>query len=324
MLNTNGKRFFILLLILFTSSNIFAAANIRYTKAYGRNYVYLPDVAKYYGMTYSPNDKKTVLFSKYSLLSFTTDKKTCYINGIKIDLLFPVIKHKSYRCISSVDFMKTVDPIIRHWALRKSIPRRIVVDPGHGGKDKGASGKRFHEKDIVLSISRKVSRLLKHIGYEVYLTRNSDVFIDLQKRPAIARRLNADMFISIHVNKADKKDVSGAECFSMTPAGATSTYSRKPAYKSYPGNKNDANNIALTYWIQRSLVGKTKAVDRGVKHARFMVLKESSCPSVLVEAGFLSNPQEEKLLGTESYQWKIARGIVQGILRYHYQLKRQK
>ena len=324
MPNMTGKRFFIFLLILFVSSNLFALGEVRYTKAYGRNYVYLPDVAKYYGMSCSKDGKKTVLFSKYSRLIFIIDKKTCYINDIKVDLLFPAIKYKSHCCISSMDFIKTVDPILRHWALCKEQPKTIVIDPGHGGKDNGASGKKFHEKNITLSIARKVVSLLKHIGYRVYLTRNSDVFIGLKKRPALIKLVKADMFISIHVNKADKKAVSGAECFSMTPSGASSTYSRKASANSYPGNKNDANNIALTYWIQRSLVDKTKAVDRGVKHARFMVLKEASCPSVLVEAGFLSNAKEEKLLGTEAYQWKIARGIVQGILRYHYQLKRKK
>ncbi len=323
MLNKTGKYLFTFIIISFIASNL-AAANIRYTKAYGHNYVYLPDIAKYYGMSYSSNKDKTTLFSQYSRLSFTDDKKTCYINGIKVDLLFPAVKYKSYHCISSMDFFKTVDPILRHWALTKSSPRTIVIDPGHGGKDKGASGRRFHEKNIVLSISRKVAKLLKHIGYKVYLTRNSDVFIDLKKRPDVIKRVKADMFISIHVNKADKKDVSGIECFSMTPSGATSTYSRKPSSSSFPGNKHDANNIALSYWIQRSLIKKTKAVDRGVKHARFMVLKGASCPSVLIEAGFLSNAREEKLLGTEAYQWEVARGIVQGILFYHYQLKRKK
>ena len=323
MLNKTGKYFFVSIIVSFIAANLIAA-NIRYTKAYGRNYVYLSDMAKYYGMSYSSNKDKTTLFSKYSSLSFRDDKKTCYINGIKVDLLFPVIKYKSYHCISNKDFFKTVDPILRHWALSKGSPRIIVIDPGHGGKDKGTSGKRFHEKNIVLSISQKVAKLLKHIGYKVYLTRNSDVFPSLKSRPALAKRVKADIFISIHVNQADKKNVSGIESFSMTPAGATSTYSRKPSFTSFPGNKSDANNIALTYWIQRSLVNKTKAVDRGVKHARFMVLKESSCPSVLVEAGFLSNAKEERLLGTEAYQWKIARGIVQGILFYHYQLKRKK
>jgi len=323
MLNITEKRYFVFFVILFLSYNIFAAGNVRYTKAYGRNYVYLPDVARYYGMKYSTGDK-TVLFSNYSRMIFITDKKHCYINGIKVALLFPTIKYKSYSCISSMDFLKTIDPIMRHWALRKHKPGKIVIDPGHGGKDNGASGKIYHEKNIVLSISRKVVSLLKHIGYKVYLTRNSDTFVDLKKRPALAKRVNADMFISIHANKAANKSVKGAESFCMAPAGTSSTYSRKTNSKSYPGNKNDANNIALSYWIQRSLVGKTKAVDRGLKHARFMVLKESSCPAVLVEVGFLSNAKEEKILGTKAYQWKIARGIVQGILRYHYQLKRQK
>jgi N-acetylmuramoyl-L-alanine amidase len=223
-----------------------------------------------------------------------------------------------------MDFYKTVDPILRHWALDKNEPRTIVIDPGHGGKDKGTSGRRFHEKDIVLSISRKVARLLKHIGYRVYLTRNSDIYPDLKKRSALIRRVNADIFISIHANNSDKGSVSGVESFFMTPAGAASSHSRKPSSSSFPGNKNDANNIALTYWIQRYLVNKTKAADRGVKHARFLVIKEATCPSVLVETGFLSNAREERLLGTEAYQWKVARGIVQGILFYHYQLKRKK
>ena len=323
MLKVTGKRYFIFLIILFVNTNIFAAG-VRYTKAYGRNYVYLCDVARYYGMKCSSNDKKTILFSKYSRMVFITDKKYCYINGIKTALLFSAIKHKSYRCIASMDFLKTIDPIMRHWALRKNRVTKIMLDPGHGGKDKGASGKKFHEKTITLALALKVARLLKRSGFTVYLTRNSDKSIKLKKRPALARLAKADIFISIHANKADKNSVAGIESFCMTPAGTASTYSHTPNSKSYPGNKNDANNIALTYWIQRALISRTKTVDRGLKHARFMVLKESSCPSVLVEVGFLSNAKEEKRLGSEDYQWKIAQGIVEGILRYNYQLKRQK
>jgi len=323
MLNITGKQFFILLIILFVNTNLFAA-DVRYTKAYGRNYVYLRDVARYYGMKSSRDDKKTVLSSKYSRMIFITDKKYCYINGIKVDLLFAAIKYKSYRCISSMDFLKTIDPIMRHWALRKNKVTKIMLDPGHGGRDKGASGKKFHEKTITLALAKKVARLLIRSGFTVYLTRSSDRFIGLKNRPALARRVNADVFISIHANQTDKKSVAGAESFCLTPAGATSTYSRKPSSKVHPGNGNNANNIALTYWIQRSLVGRTKAVDRGLKHARFMVLKESSCPSALIEVGFLSNVKEEKLLGSEDYQWKVAQGITEGILRYNYQLKRQK
>jgi N-acetylmuramoyl-L-alanine amidase len=199
-----------------------------------------------------------------------------------------------------------------------------MLDPGHGGKDKGGLGKRFYEKTIALSLTRKVANLLRARGYKVYLTRASDRFINLKKRPALAARVGADIFVSIHANKAKNTSVSGIESFYMTPRGATSTYSRKPSNKGYQSNYNDANNIALSYWIQRSLIAKTKAIDRGIKQARFMVLKEATCPATLIEVGFLSNSREENRLGTQWYQNKLAQGIVEGILRYHYQLKRSK
>ncbi len=328
MRNIIIKRYFIFLVILCVNlvvdTDISAAGPVRYARVYGRNYVYLRDVARYYGMKCSSDNKKTVLSSKYSRLAFTVDKKYCYINDIKVALLFPAIKYKWHYCISSMDLLKTIDPIMRHWALRKHKLTRIVLDPGHGGKDNGAAGKKFNEKTITLSLARKTASLLRRAGYEVYLTRGSDRFVDLKSRPALARKLNADIFISIHANKADKASVSGAESFYMTPVKAASTYSRKPSRKKYPGNRYDANNAALTYWIQRSLIGKTKTPDRGLKHARFMVLKESACPSALVEVGFLSNRREEGRLGAQWYQWKIAQGIVEGVLRYHYQLKRRK
>ena len=328
MQNIIIKRYFIFLVILCVhltiNTDTCAAGPVRYARVYGRNYVYLRDVAGYYGMKCSVDGKKTVLSSKYSRLVFTVDKKYCYINDIKVALLFPSIKYKWHYCISSMDLLKTIDPIMRHWALRKHKLTRIMLDPGHGGKDGGGSGKKLNEKIITLPLARKVASLLKRAGYKVYLTRNSDRFVDLKSRPALARRVNADIFVSIHANKADKTSVSGVESFCMTPAGAASTHSRKNSPRKYPGNQHDVNNAALTYWIQRSLIGKTKTVDRGLKHARFMVIKESTCPSVLVEVGFLSNRREEGRLGTQWYQWKVAQGIVEGILRYHYQLKRRK
>ncbi|MDD5596417.1 MAG: N-acetylmuramoyl-L-alanine amidase [Victivallaceae bacterium] len=324
MRNKIGNRSFIFLAILFMNFTTFAGENVRYANVYWRNYVYLRDLAGYYGMQYSYKGDQTVLFSDYSRLIFTIDKKHCYINDIKVDLLYPSIKYKSYRCISSIDFLKTVDPIMRHWALNKHALKTIMIDPGHGGKDTGALGAKIREKDFTLELSQKLSYLLSRAGYKVYLTRNSDRFIELKDRPVLARQIGADIFISLHANKAAAKAVSGVECFCMTPVGAASTHSRRPGSKTYSGNNNCVNNVALTYWIQRALVAGTKAVDRGLKHARFMVLKEASCPAVLIETGFLSNPAEEKRLGTEWYQWQLAKGIADGILCYHYQLKRRK
>ncbi|MDD5698101.1 MAG: N-acetylmuramoyl-L-alanine amidase [Victivallaceae bacterium] len=326
MLNPAVTKYFIgvtMLWIGLAESSVVRGANVRYVQLYGQQYVYLRDVAAYYGMQYAVKDKEIILFSKYSRLVFTVDKKYCTVNGTKVTLLFPAVKYNWRRCISSMDFLKTVDPILRHWALWKHRLARIMLDPGHGGHDKGASGKRFHEKTITLALARKVANLLIRAGYEVSLTRNSDRFIDLRQRADAARQIKADIFISIHANKADNSSVTGSESFCMTPAGANSTYSRQASGKIFPGNRYDVNNTALAYWIQRSLTAAAQNSDRGLKHARFMVLKEAPCPAALIEVGFLSNPGEEKQLGEEAYQWEIARGIAEGIQRYHYQLKRR-
>jgi N-acetylmuramoyl-L-alanine amidase len=325
-LNMITKNFFLLNIIAFTvffSSAALNAKQIRYASVYGRDYVYLRDVAKYYGMN-CQEGKTTILSSNYSKMVFPVEKRYCYINGIKVNLLNSSVKHKWYYCISSMDFMKIIDPIMRHWALKKGNLKKIVIDPGHGGKDKGGIGKRISEKTITLPLAKKVASLLRKEGYQVYLTRESDRFIDLEKRPELAQRVNADIFISIHANMTKSTSVSGIESFCLTPSGAASSHSRTPSSKKYKGNACDANNAALTYWIHKSLIDKTKAVDRGLKHARYMVLKESSCPSVLLEVGFLSNRSEEMRIATEWYQWQIAQGIVNGIKMYDYQLKRQK
>ena len=328
MLYERGRKFLLLFLLLtaaFTMTfRVSAAGEVRYVKLYGRNYVYLRDVARYYGMTCSAGSEKTVLYSKYSRLEFTVDKKHCYINKTKVALLFPCVKYKYYRCISAKDFLQNIDPIIRHWALKKKGIKRIMLDPGHGGKDKGGIGRYLYEKKITLPIARKVASTLKKKGYEVYLTRNNDRFIELEDRPALARKVKADIFVSIHANKTSKSSVDGIETFCMTPQGAASSHSSKISWKKYKGNANTANNTALAYWVQHSLINKTKADDRGLKFARYMVLKEATCPAILIEVGFLSNPREEKRIATEWYQWQLAKAIADGIARYDYQLRRRK
>lgn len=326
MLNPAVTRYVIAVMMLWfgpAGHSAAAAAAVRYVQLYGQQYVYLHDVAAYYGMQCAVKDQETVLSGNGSRLVFTVDKKYCDVNGTKVTLLSPVVKYSSHRCVSGVDFLRTIDPILRHWALWKHRLVRIMLDPGHGGQDKGASGRRYYEKTITLSLARKVENLLTRAGYEVSLTRNSDRFIDLKERADLARRAKADIFISIHANQAENTAVAGIESFCMTPAGANSTYSRQSSGKAFPGNRYDVNNTALAYWLQRALSAAVKSADRGLKHARFMVLKEAPCPAALLEVGFLSNPGEEKLLGEEAYQWEIARGIAAGVQRYHYQLKRR-
>jgi len=226
------------------------------------------------------------------------------------------------------------------------IKRRIVVDPGHGGRDPGAIGPRKHcEKDIVLDIALKLKKILEEDPLnEVFLTRDRDVFLSLEERTAIANKKNADLFLSIHTNASPKRKARGIETYllnwtndeeAMRVAARENAISltkmkemnkRMDILEIIKGdlmreNKRD-ESIKLAHCIQKSLVStldlynvKT-VVDLGVKQALFYVLLGAKMPSVLVEVSFISNPEEERLLSKESYRMGIAKAIAAGLNRY--------
>ncbi|MBP5530684.1 MAG: N-acetylmuramoyl-L-alanine amidase, partial [Lentisphaeria bacterium] len=163
----------------------------------------------------------------------------------------------------------------------------------------------------------RVAAILRACGYRVYLTRNGDYYVPLAERCRIQRRHKSDLFVSIHFNAAEKKSFHGIETFALTPAGAASTSGGPPLNKRFFGNFFDANNLLLAYTIQKALLRRTGAFDRGVKRARFAVLKDIDAPGVLVEVGFVSNPREEQMMLNPAYRDKIARGIAEGIIVYH-------
>ena len=309
-------RKFVIILILIVSGVAVHAQYIRFTKAYNKKYVYLRDVAKYYGMSFVPRSKECYLRSRYSVLRFTYQKRSGMINGIKVNFMNAPFVKNGEPLISEHDFLLFVDPILRKAALKKATIRTIMIDPGHGKQDSGAVGKRFKEKDLVLQISKRLKALLKAKGYRVVMTRTTDLFPSLSQRTDMCNNLKPDLYLSIHCNSAATKTVTGIETFCLTPAGEASSSTNKPEQKAQYGNRNDKGNAKLAYEIQRSLIVRTKAKDRGVKFARFFVLKNIKCPGVLIEAGFLSNRTEENLLGSSAYQQKVAQGIVDGILRY--------
>lgn len=196
----------------------------------------------------------------------------------------------------------------------------VVLDPGHGGSDPGAvSLGGLYEKDIALDISKRVRALLEQEGMEVHLTRDDDRYLQLDFRPRIAARKNADIFVSIHLNAAENGKARGVETYRLTAAGFPSmegANEAKFAASEHVGNGYNGANTLLGFHIQKSLHSKTASPDRGLRHARFAVLRDASCPAVLVEGGFLSNPAEEGLLATEDYRDKVAKGIANGIISY--------
>jgi N-acetylmuramoyl-L-alanine amidase len=170
-----------------------------------------------------------------------------------------------------------------------------LIDPGHGGQDSGAPGiGGVLEKDIVLSVSRKVAAILRQSGVEVVMTRNSDYFVTLPGRVAMVPRVGADVFVSIHANSIrNRPDVNGLEVYYFGPGGER-----------------------LARSIHRSVIQNVGVNDRRVRKARFYVLRRNSVPSTLVELGFVTSPSEVRRLASPAYQNEMAAAIARGILNF--------
>lgn len=175
---------------------------------------------------------------------------------------------------------------------------KVVIDPGHGGEDpgsKGASG--LYEKDFTLGLSKKVvERLKENPDFEVYMTREDDTFLSAKERhrPNFANELLADMYISIHGNTFRNASVSGTETY----------YYRE-------------ESLALADTIHKHLINATKFSDRGVRKEEYFVLKDTTMPAVLLEIGYLTNPQDEQMMLREDFQETVAHAIYEGIIEYY-------
>ena len=218
----------------------------------------------------------------------------------------------------------------------------IVIDAGHGGHDTGAIGGGKREKDLVLSIAKKVAKELKKRGYPVYLTRKSNRFLKLSQRTHIADRKGSVAFISIHANAVPKKyrhKVHGIETFFLQNTrdaksqriaarenaavlkGAGSRLSKQVIIDSVLNGPKIVQSNKLAIDVQRRIMTNVRSKYRGVKdggvrHAPFYVLVGASRPSILVEVGYISHPKERKRLFTSRYQNLIAKGIAEGVSNY--------
>lgn len=232
--------------------------------------------------------------------------------------------------------------------VAKAHPKRdiiVVVDPGHGGKDPGAVGaKGEREKDVVLSIAQLLAKRLKREkGFDVKLVRNDDFFVPLRKRVEVARKHNADMFISVHADAAPRLSASGASVYCLSEGGASSATARFMAQRENGAdllgatrllnlkdkdpmlagvildmsmNATIAASLQLGSTVLGSLAGITTLHQKRVEQAGFAVLKSPDVPSILVEAGFISNVRDSQRLVTARHQQAVADGLFEGLQRY--------
>lgn len=291
-----------------------AAFNIRGRTVNGVARVFVADVARYYGLRQLETGKSLVLYSDIRRVDLTLNLREARINLLTVHLFYAPIFDDSQWLLAERDLALVIDPIFRSWALGSLPIRRICLDPGHGGQDQGTRGVRLLEKHLTLEIAQRVKLLLEGQGYEVMMTRTDDTFIPLPERADKAIDWQADLFVSIHFNAAATTTVSGIETFIATPVGGAATYKTEAETKPVPGNRFNALNTRLGFEMQRYLIARTGANDRGVKHFRWLVLAQAGMPAVLLELGFLSNPAEERLLGDPNHQHSLALGIASGVI----------
>lgn len=290
-------RLWIAVFLLLAGATAVPARSLHSHRIAGNNYITVGEILDAYQLSRSQ-------------LIVQADRREIQLNGVQHWLSAPVLSARGQLWITSTDVLKAIDPVLRQARSKTPSPvRTIILDPGHGGTDTGARGARGVEKQLTLDLARRVERLLPG----AILSRTTDRNLSLDDRVAFAKSKRADLFVSIHFNAGGS--AAGIETYCVPPAGTYSTASRGDR-DACAGNRYDEKNVWLAHCVQRALLRGTGTSDRGVRRARFVVIRDAPCPAILVEAGFLSNRAEEQRILSSDYRDKLAKSIADGILEY--------
>ncbi len=283
---------------------------------------------RYSFVSYAAKGKNLSLKTKFNTFDFAGDTRKVEFNNVLVWMNSPVSRHWGAWAVRDIDVDKTILPLIYpSRALKNEKWSLVMLDPGHGGQDPGASDQRrdLIEKDITLELAQRVSVILQKYNVDVRLTRNKDQNTDLDQRCLMANRCGADLFVSIHLNAAAKADSTGLQTHILPPAGCPITESSFVGSRDrvvFPGNRHDEANMVLGYYLQKSLLKYGRLEDRGVRRSRFYVIRNVNCPAALVECGFISSRNDRTKIMTSAYRDNISRGIAEGILTYLNMVKR--
>ena len=308
----------------------FAAGDWQIIKVSGQDYLSVENISRFYGLPAGVvgAGEKIRFETIKNPLEFVSGSRETMINGARSWLCFPLIEQGGKYLVSRTDVAKTIEPLVRpHRVANVGKVETIVLDPGHGGYDKGQVSRYGYEKDFVLDAARKLRPLLQAKGLRVIMTREGDYFVPLEVRAQIANAARNSIFVSIHFNGTnDNPNATGFEIFSFTPRGAPSTSDSAVASSSFsmqPGSEVDAQSMALSACIYHSVLGHIPEYDRGIKRARFAVLRLTKVPAVLIEGGFLTERGEGRLISNKDWRGKLAAAIGVGIENYRALGKKQ-
>jgi N-acetylmuramoyl-L-alanine amidase len=285
----------------------------------GRDYVSFSNLAHFYKFPEYTRVSRTVsLRSERRGIRAQAGTSELYINGVRFFTDFPILTNGADELISAMDVSKIVEPILQPSRMKNAHKiETVVLDAGHGGIDSGASNRWGTEKAFALDVAQHARLQLVRAGYKVEMTRSSDRFIPLEDRAAFASRFRNAVFISVHFNYSGTAE--GLESYALAPAGVPSNAANEFAIADVrwcSGNAQDEQNIALAAAVHATVLSKMSMVDRGVKHARFHVLRNVKVPGVLIECGFLSNAAEGQRIATMQFRQQVGAAIAQGVQHY--------
>jgi N-acetylmuramoyl-L-alanine amidase len=287
----------------------------------GQSYVPLADWARANGLKcfWLKRGDEVAATNRTARLVFDKDSRMVEVNGTDVALSFPVAADHGALLAAQMDLNTAIRPLL--FPPRFADPKRITticLDPGHGGKDTGNHTFWHSEKTYTLALALELRDQLQKAGFNVILTRSKDAYVDLPDRPALANRRGADLFVSLHFNatQAGRDQVQGPEVYCITPVGASSSNAQGEGanFGATVANRVEQKSLLLAYQVQKSLVRNLGAKDRGVRRARYWVLRDATMPAILVEGGYMTHPVESKKIYNAAYRRQMAQAIVIGIL----------
>ena len=280
-----------------------------------KEYIPLTSIRQFYHFDQETiNGNRVQLQNQTATVDLTVGDQAARINGVRFFLSDPVKTRHQAPHLSKLDLTSLIDPVLRPHQIRKAPSfDTVVLDPGHGGSDQGSAGL---EAKHTLAVAVLIQEILGKKGYKVVMTRTRNERVPLPSRVELINRQNNAVVISLHFNSG-RKEVSGFETYVVS--------ARQP----HPAGQA---SVALAAAVHtRSLMRLNHArpghhfriADRGIRHARFRLLKGSKHPAILIEAGFLTHKKEASLITTEAYQQTLAAAIAQGIADYRTSISKR-
>ncbi len=288
-----------------------------------RDYVSSTSIHRFYRFAEHKVEGSSVSFiSPVLIMRGRIGSPDLMINNIKFVLSYPIEEANGKILISRLDLCKLIDPVLRPSYIGSSSSfDTVIIDAGHGGHDSGARGIYGYEKDFALKLALLLKTDLEKRGLKVVMTRKDDTFISLGDRVLFANKIPNSIFISLHFNSG-RGEATGIETYALSPQGSSSIYgARGVDNAAFHGNQRDSENIALATAVHAAVVHHFKMVDRGVKRARWQVLTGLARPGILFEGGFVTNPNDARLVAADNFRRELAHTIGDAVSNFRRALK---